>query len=143
MGYSQLGNVLIHLAAAEVFRGQLNRAAPVFRTLAVRQPRYRVDKLTFSPEVSSQFDAVRGQMNAVGIDVPRTTAIRYGREELVLQLMASAPHEITAEILHRDGRPLRMLYSGPIDDNLELRWDGREGGRCAKASGWYPAAGRS
>ena len=118
--------VLSHLGAAEVFRGDQNAAIAAFRTLAISHPRYRIDTLTFPPQVTSLFTAARGQVYAVGIDVPRTTTVRFGEEEFVFWLRATAAHEITAEVIHRDGRLIRALHTGPIVDSLQLRWDGRD-----------------
>ncbi len=118
--------VLSHLGAAEVFHGDRNAAIAAFGTLAISHPRYRIDTLTFPPQVTSLFTAVRRQVYAVGIDIPRTTTVRFGEEEFVFWLRATAAHEITAEVIHRDGRLVRALYTGPIIDSLQLRWDGRD-----------------
>lgn len=118
--------VLSHLGAAEVFRGDQNAAIAVFRTLAISHPWYRIDTLTFPPQVTSLFTAVRGRAYAVDIDMPRTTTVSFGEEEFVFWLRATAAHEVTAELFHRDGRLIRTLHTGPIVDSLQLRWDGRD-----------------
>ncbi len=122
----QLAEALAYLGAAETLRGARNSGAAVFRALAIREPRYRVDDQAFPPQVTQVARSARTQVFAVRVALPRAAAFRLGQGELPVSLQASAPHEVTAEVLHRDGRPVRTLYVGMLADSLVLRWDGRD-----------------
>lgn len=127
-----------YLAAIEVFRGNPGSAAVAFRELLLFDPRYRLDRLIFPPEVWDVFERVRSRTKAVTVQIPRESEISVGNGELAAQVFASSSHDVTAEILRSGGGGVvATLYSGPIGDSLEIRWDPRDAAGQPVASGTY------
>jgi hypothetical protein len=117
-------DVLTQLAAADAFRGAEDSAAAVFRLLVLRFPRYRIDELTYPPEVTTLFAAARRTTRAVAVAAPREADLRVGQDRLSVWLHASSHHQVTVELLDAAGSSLRTLYRGLVGDSLEVRWDG-------------------
>jgi len=128
---------LVYLGASELFRGRQDSAIAAFRRLVLFRPAFRPDPLTFPPEVTDLFRQVRRDTRAVAIDLPPTTAIEVGRQRFAARLLASAYHTVDVGLMLEDGRPVRLLYAGPISDSLPVSWDGRDAGGAIVASGAY------
>jgi len=117
---------LAYLAAADLFRGRRDSAVAVFRRLVMLDPRYRLDRLVFPPEVTSVFDAVRLRTKTVAIVVPRDTEIPVQGGAFRAWLVASSFQTVNVTLLYENGTSFRPLYFGPIGDSLEVQWDGRD-----------------
>jgi len=114
----------IYLGATELFRGQTALARNAFRLALMADPRQRPDPLIFPPDVANTFEEVRQISAYVRIAVPPDTTIRLRSEEYRLRLYSSALHDVAVHILHADGWVVSVLYEGPINDSLDVRWDG-------------------
>lgn len=115
---------LVYLGAADVFRGRRDSATAVFRRLVLLDPRYRLDRLIFPPEVTTVFDGVRQDTKTLAVAVPQDTEIPAGSGSFAVWLVASSFHTVDVRLLYEDGGPFRVLYSGPIGDSLKVQWDG-------------------
>lgn len=120
---AERARALTYLGAAERYRGRRDSAMAVFGRLVVLAPRHRPDTLIFPPEITRLYDEVRRRTSVVEVRVPADTEFSIGGR-LVAWLYPSAPHDVSVAISREDGRPLRMLYAGPIGDSLDVRWDG-------------------
>jgi hypothetical protein len=127
---------LTYLGAAETLRGNPDSAASAFERLVELDPRARIDELTFPPEVTTRFNAVRARTKVVSIDVAPVTEIRTEGERFVASLYASSPHQLRVVLRRQEGNPVRVIYTGLIGDSLAVRWDGRD------SSGAWPGPGR-
>ncbi|MGH7608190.1 MAG: hypothetical protein ACREME_12715, partial [Gemmatimonadales bacterium] len=65
------------------------------------------------------------------------TTFRPGAEAYTLRLVAAAPTELTATLLAPDGRAVRTLFTGPVPDSVELRWNGLDRAGAAPPEGSY------
>jgi hypothetical protein len=116
---------LTYLGAAEYYLARPDSARAVFRRLVVMAPRHRPDTLTFPPEITRLYDAVRASTKVVAVRAPADTEFTAGGGRLVAWLYPSTPHDVIVAVSGEDGRPLRVVYAGPIRDSLDVRWDGR------------------
>lgn len=116
---------LVYLGATEIFRQRADSAASAFAQLVRLDPRYRIDALTFPPEVTSVFDATRRSVRATAIALPARTRFRAGEAGLVGSVFASSFHEVRIEVQAPDGSVIRRLYAGALGDSLAISWDGR------------------
>ncbi|MGH7569993.1 MAG: hypothetical protein ACREL9_13670 [Gemmatimonadales bacterium] len=132
---------LIHLAATELIRERPDSARSAARQLVLLDPRYRPDELVFPPEVLNLFEEMRRATKAVFTRPPLSplavAEFRPGEQGFVIRLFASSFHEITAAVTLEDGRPFRALYTGPIGDSLDLRWDGLDTAGALVPAGRY------
>ncbi|UCF20871.1 MAG: hypothetical protein JSU87_05545 [Gemmatimonadota bacterium] len=128
---------LTYIGAIQVFRGDADSAATVFRNLVVTDPRYTPDELIFPPEVTSIFQAVRRETKVVALEADSESQFQIGDGWFSVWLFASSDHFITAEIRREDETPTRVLYTGPIAESLQLRWDGRDANGEPAATGDY------
>ncbi len=128
---------LTYMAAIQVFRGDPDSAATVFRNLVVTDPRYTPDELIFPPEVTSVFQAVRRETKVVAVEAEGESQFQIGGGWFSVWLFASSDHLITAEIRRVDETPTRVLYTGPIAESLQLRWDGRDASGEPATTGEY------
>ncbi len=116
---------LAYLGAAELFRNRPDSAASVFTRLVRSDPRYRFDRLTFPPEVTTVFDAARRRNPAAALGLEPVRTIRSGQPDYPIDVFGSTYHDARVEIAQLDGRTLRTVYAGPVSDSLRLEWDGR------------------
>jgi hypothetical protein len=129
---------LVYLGATELFRGHRDTATAVFGRLLRLDPRYRIDQLTFPPEVSGLFQQVRLRSRVVGVAVPSVTQIAAAGDRVVMWLYASSYHPIDVELTRGEGGVIvRNLYLGDLGDSLEVLWDGRTATRELADSGSY------
>lgn len=126
---------LLFLTATEVARNQRDSALTAARRLILLDPRYRPDE-SFPQSVAAVYQEARRTAPSVSIRASGDTAIRPGAETFVVRLGSSTAPEVTANVLHADGRVLRTIFSGTIRDSVDVRWNGLDG------SGNVPAAGR-
>jgi hypothetical protein len=126
-----------HLGAIEALQGRVDSAAVFFRRLLLFDPRYRIERLVFPPEVTDVFELVRGRTHVVAIEIPDEAEIALGTERLSARLFASSPHAVTADIRLGGGGVVARLYAGPIGDSLEILWDPRDAAGQPIASGTY------
>lgn len=129
---------LMYLAATELLREHTDSARAVARRLVLGDPRFRPDELVFPPQVLTFYEGVRRATPAVLARTPADTAIRPGAEALTVRLYASTFHDVTATLATEAGRAVRTLYAGPIDDSLDLHWNGLDSsGTAAPPNGRY------
>jgi hypothetical protein len=114
----------IYLGAAELLRGRPREADGAFRQALATYPSHRPDTLIFPPNVTNAFEEARRGTAYVQLTAPEDTSITPGDGRYPVTLHASAPHEVTVALLHRDGSTLRLLYTGPVRDSLTVRWNG-------------------
>lgn len=137
MAASERVRALSHLGAIGVYRGSVDSAAVFFRRLVLFDPRYRIDQLTLPPEVSDVFERVRNRTPVVTVEFPGEAEIAVGTEQWSAWLVASSPHDVTAEILRGNAGLLTRVYNGPIGDSIEIQWDPRDAAGQPVASGRY------
>jgi len=125
LGNAERTRALTYLGAAEHYRQRRDSAIAVFRRLVLMAPRHRPDTLIFPPEITRLYDEVRRGTPVVAVRVPVDTEFGFGGR-LVAWLYSSTPHKVTVAISREDGRPLATVYTGPIGDSLDVRWDGRD-----------------
>ena len=130
---------LMYLAATELLRDHHDSAFAVSRRLAAFEPRYRPSELAFPPRTIALYDSARRATPAVFAAAPTDTALRAG-EALVVRLFASTYHQIQVDLTRESGAPLRTLYTGPIADSLDVRWDGRDSSGATVTNGDYRIA---
>ena len=128
---------LTYLGAIQVFRGNPDSAAVVFRRLVSVDPRYTPDELIFPPEVTTVYESARRNTKVVTIEAPSEFHFRLGQGTLTVWLFASSFHLVSAEIRRGDDSPTAMLYSGPINESLQMTWDGRDQQGDVVPSGLY------
>jgi hypothetical protein len=114
----------LYLGAAELHRGYEGRADLAFRDALAAAPRVRPDTLVFPPPVIHAFEATRARTAFVALDASTDTTLAVRIETLPLRLVASAPHQVDVAICDATGDARQVLYSGPIADSLEVRWNG-------------------
>jgi len=131
---------LSFLAASYVFLGNPDSATSVFTRLLIADPRYRIDQLTFPPEVWVGFETVRRDVQAVAVEIPPQTSLPLGRAALTAKAFVTSRHFVTIDILSGIGGHLTTLYRGPIADSLEIRWNPRDAAGNALAGGDYVLA---
>jgi len=116
---------LVYLAATELFAGRRDSAVVAFERLLVFDPRYRIDQLTFPPEVTGLFQQVRLRTRAAAVAAPQLTRLVNPGDRLSLWVYAAAFHPLDVVVTRPDGAPLRTLYQGGVGDSLQIPWDGR------------------
>jgi hypothetical protein len=134
---SEQQRALTYLAAIEVYRGDSDSAAVLFRRVINIDPRYRPDQLVFPPEVTEIYEAERGATRIVTVSAPGGSEFKIGEGTFPVHLYTSAPHRISVEVDPDAVGRARLLYSGMIRDSLRVRWDGRDSEGMAAASGAY------
>ena len=130
---------LTYLGAADRFLGNVDSTFAVFRTIVARFPLYRIDELVFPPEVSSLFTVVRRRTPSVAVRLPAQSRLEFepGQGRLSVWIFPSTTHDLVAEVVTGAGDPVRSVYTGPVGDSLELRWDGRDATGTVVVSGAY------
>jgi hypothetical protein len=126
----------VYLGASELFRGRRDEALTAFRRALAWDPRHRADSLIFPPEVTDVFESVRSLTLYVQIRAPDDTTIVPGEQLFPMRLHASTPHAVTVDVTSEDGRIARRLYSGPIAESVDVRWEGLD------TAGGEPLEGR-
>jgi hypothetical protein len=116
----------IYLGASELFRGENALARNAFRLALMADPRRRPDPLIFPPEVANAFEAVRQASAYVRMIAPADTTIRLHTDRYPIRLYSSTLHDIDVHVLHEDGWVVSVLYEGPINDSLDVQWDGMD-----------------
>lgn len=129
--------ILVYLGAAEIFRERVDSAQAVFGRLLRVDPRYRIDRLIFPPEVSDVFEVARRQTRAVAVTVRDTAEFMIGVAGFTPVLYSSTFHDVRATIQRPDGSTAHTLYGGPLSDSLRLEWRGATSGGTPVAPGRY------
>lgn len=125
-----------YLGATELYRHQPDSAHAAFRRIVLREPRYRLDSLAFSPEVAAEFDSVRFATPALSVDVPARVTLEPGRGGITARVYPSGPHPVRVRIETPAGEVVRTLREGRVTDNFSVTWNGA-GQRGALPSGLY------
>lgn len=133
---AEAARALAYLTATELSRNQRDSALAAARRLIVVDPRYRPDDQAFPPQVIAIFQEARRSAPTVSIRALSDTAIRPGVDAFVVRLAATTGPDVTAALTNADGRVVRTLYTGPIRDSIDVRWNGLD------VSGNPPPAGR-
>lgn len=132
----QAARALMYLAAAELARNQRDAALAAARRLIVIDQRFRPDADVFPAQALALLQEARRSASVVSIQVLGDTAIRPGVDVFAIRLAAKTTPEVAAAITTADGRVVRTLYTGPVRDSVDVRWNGLD------ASGNAPPAGR-
>jgi len=127
---------LMYLAATELSRNQRDSALAAARRLIVVDPKYRPDDQAFPPQVIALYQEARRSAPNVSIRALGDTAIRPGVDAFAVRLTATTTPDVAAALTSADGRVVRTLYTGPIRDSIDVRWNGLD------VSGNPPPAGR-
>ncbi len=125
-----------YLGATEFYRHQPDSARAAFRRLVLLEPRYRLDSLAFSPEVTAAFDSVRFATPAVSVDLPPRATFAPGRGGMTARVYPSGPHTVRVRIEAPSGEAIRTLLEGRVTGTLAVTWNGA-GERGALPSGLY------
>ncbi|HTR20909.1 MAG TPA: hypothetical protein VMH88_08655 [Gemmatimonadales bacterium] len=123
---TERARAFVYLGASDLFRGRRDSAFAVFRRLVAFNPRFRPDPLIFPPEVTNVFDFAREATKVVVAEYAADTSLNLGSDRYPVHLFASSFHQITVTLNREDGYTVRTLYSGPISDSLDVRWDGTD-----------------
>ena len=126
-----------YLGATEVFRRQPDSARAAFRRIVLLDPRFRLDRVAFPPEVTAAFDKVRLATPAVAVDVPQRVTIEPGHGGITAQAYPSGPHVVRVRIETSNGEVLRMLYRRRVTGAFSVTWDGLGERGKALESGLY------
>lgn len=127
-----------YLGAAEFYQQNRDSSRAVFRRMVLLEPRYRLDAVTFPPEVIAAFDSVRLATPAVSVDVPPRVTLEPGRGGMSARVYPSGPHTVRVRIETSRGDVVRTLHDGRIASPLTVTWDGSGGeGGARLASGLY------
>ncbi len=126
-----------YLGAAEFYGNRQDASRAAFRRLVLLDPRYRLDPVTFPPEVSAAFDAVRLATPAVAVEVPERVTFEPGRGGLTARVYPSGPHVVRVRVEASSGEVLRTLHDGRVADSLVIRWDGAGARGARLGSGLY------
>ena len=128
---------LVYLGATELFAGRRDSAVVAFERLLVFDPRYRIDQLTFPPEVTGLFQQVRLRTRAAAVVAPPLTRLANPGDRLPLWVHVASFHPLDVFVARSDGAPLRTLYQGGVGDSLLIAWDGRGSDGEPVAAGRY------
>lgn len=135
---AETARALMYLTAIEVARNQRDSALAVARRLLVVDPRYRPEDSTFPASVLALLQEAKRSAPGMSIRLVGDSAIRPGTTDVIaLRVAAPTPAEVTAAVTSPEGRVLRTLYTGPIRDSLDLRWNGLDASGASPASGRY------
>jgi len=126
-----------YLGATELYRHHADSSGAVFRRLVLLDPRFRLDPVTFPPEVTAAFDSVRLATPAVAIDVPERVTIEPGRGGITARIYPSSPHAVRVRIETSNGDVLRTVYRRRVAGATSITWDGAGENGKALASGLY------
>ena len=126
-----------YLGAAEFYANRQDSSRAAFRRIVLLDPRYRLDPVTFPPEVTAAFDAVRLATPAVAVDVPQRVTFRPGRGGLTAHVYPSGPHVVRVRVEVSSGEVLRTLHEGRVTDSLTVLWDGTGARGARLGSGLY------
>ncbi len=121
---AEVPSTLAYLGAAEHFRNRQNPSREAFQRLVYLDPRYRLDPLTFPPDVTRAFDAVRLATLAVAVEAPQRVSFEPGRGGLTARVYPSGPHVVRIRIEDSDGNVVRALHDDEVADSLAITWDG-------------------
>lgn len=113
---------LCYLGAAEVYRDRRDSAVSAFAQLIRLDPRYRLDRLLFTPEVQGVFEVARRRTPIVAIEA-RSAMIAPRDSGLPIRLEANTPHVVvvTAEAVR--GEVLDTIARAKVADTATIRWN--------------------
>lgn len=134
---AETARALMYLTAIEVARDQRDSALAAARRLFVVDPRYRPEDQTFPSSVLALLQEAKRNAPTMTIRLVGDSAIRPGTDGIALRISAPSPAEVTASVTSPEGRVLRTLYTGPVRDSLDLRWNGLDAAGAPPASGRY------
>ncbi len=131
---------MAYLGAADLFLERPDSVRSVFRQLVRLNPRYRIDRLIFPPEVTTVFDAVRRATPVTVVALPSRARFSASDSALMGSVFASAYHQIRVEVQALDASVVRRVYAGPITDSLAIAWNGQATDGIPVSSGRYVLA---
>jgi tetratricopeptide (TPR) repeat protein len=114
----------MYLGAIAVLDRRREDATEMFTKALEIDPRYRPDPLIFPPEILGPFQTARRHTRYVRADASRDTTIVAGAESFATRLYTSTPQRISVDLMREDGSVARRLHSGPVEDSLDIGWDG-------------------
>ena len=126
-----------YLGAAEFYRNRSDSSRAAFRRIVLLDPRYRLDPVTFPPQVTGAFDEVRLATPAVSVEVPRRVTFEPGRGGLTARMFTSGPHAVRSRIEEAGGDAVRTLYDGRVEESASVTWDGVGARGAELANGLY------
>ena len=133
---AEAARALMYLTATELSRNQRDSALAAARRLIVIDPKFRPDDQVFPPQAIALYQEARRNAPTVSIRAVGDTAIRPGVDAFTVRLAATTTPDVTAALTAADGRVVRTLYTGPVRDSIDVRWNGLD------ISGNPPPAGR-
>jgi hypothetical protein len=112
---------LCYLGAAELYRDRRDSAVSAFAQLIRLDPRYRLDRLVFTPEVQSVFEVARRRTPIVEVEA-RSATMAPRDPGLPIRLQANTPHVVvvTAEAVR--GEVLDTIARANVADTATVRW---------------------
>jgi hypothetical protein len=112
---------LCYLGAAELYRDRRDSAVSAFVQLIRLDPRYRLDRLVFTPEVQTVLEQARRRTPIVEVDA-RSGTLAPRDPGLPIRLDANTPHVVvvTAEAVH--GEVLDTVARARVTDTATIRW---------------------
>jgi len=111
-----------YLGATELYRLQPDSARAAFRRLILLEPRYRLDSLAFTPEVTAAFDSVRFATPALSVEVPPRVTLEPGGG-MTARVYPSGPHSVRIRIETPSGEVIRTLREGRVTGNFTVTWN--------------------
>jgi hypothetical protein len=114
----------MYLGAIAILDGRRQDATEMFTKALESDPRCRPDPLIFPPEILGPFQAARRHTSYVRADPSRDTTIVAGADSFTTTLYTSTPQRINVDLMREDGSVARRLHSGPVEDSLDIAWDG-------------------
>ena len=132
----QRASALSYLAAANLLAGHRERATAAFRELVELDPRIRPDSLVFPPGVLSFYEEIRRTTPALAVDVRGNEIRGRGGWPLIVRLAVTTSEAVDVTLRRPSGAVFASLYSGPVNDTVDVTWNGRD------TAGQVPDSGR-
>lgn len=117
---------LMYLFAIEVLNNRRDSSVAVSQRLLAIEPQYQPDAMIFPPEIVTAFDRRRREVKLVVARAPDQAVFRPREETFRITLVATSFHQVLVTAV-KDGTPLVTLYDGPIDDSVDVAWNGLDG----------------
>jgi hypothetical protein len=112
---------LCYLGAAELYRDRRDSALSAFVQLIQLEPRYRLDRLVFTPEVQTLFEQARRRTPIVEV-AARTATLAPRDPGLPIRLEANTPHVVVVTEETVRGEVLDTVARATVNDTATVRW---------------------
>jgi hypothetical protein len=122
----QRASALSYLAAANLLAGHRERATAAFRELVELDPRLRPDSLVFPPGVLAFYEETRSTTPALAVNVRGSEIGGPGGWPLIVRLAVTTSEAVEVTIRRPTGAVFASLYSGSLNDSVDVTWNGRD-----------------